>query len=286
MGKDVRGALFNYIEKMPALPTSMSKIMEVCNDPASSPAELGRVISLDPVLMGRVMKLINSAYYGLNNQVTSLVRAIIMLGFNTVKNLALSTAVLGTVGRTGSQVKKMENFWLHSLSTGVTAKLIAKKRGEPARYLEEFFVGGLLHDIGKVPFLDRYPEGYEETIKYSLEGSFSLLEGETHHFACNHTELGEKIAASWELSENLRHVIAHHHDAYLGPHQTLVYSVAVANYFTNTMGNGLSGARYPRKMELEILDYLMISLDDLNNMQDEIRAALEKARVFLQQVDK
>ena len=90
-----------YIAKMPSLPITVSKILQIANDPKTSPSDLNMVISLDPVLMGRVMKLINSAYYSLNNQITSLVRAIIMLGINTVKNLALSTAVLGQLSKIG-----------------------------------------------------------------------------------------------------------------------------------------------------------------------------------------
>src|SRR6056297_4138809 len=86
-----------YIQRMPSLPTSVAKVMELSNDPNVSPADLNQVISLDPVLMGKVMKLINSAYYGLQQRITSLVRAIIMLGINTVKNLALSTAILSNL---------------------------------------------------------------------------------------------------------------------------------------------------------------------------------------------
>src|SRR5512133_808381 len=85
----------DYINGMPSLPTTVTKVLEICNNPRTSPSDLNHVISLDPVLMGRVLKLINSAYYGLGTQVTSLVRAIIMLGVNTVKNLALSTAIVG-----------------------------------------------------------------------------------------------------------------------------------------------------------------------------------------------
>ena len=83
--KDKRLAIIQtYINKMPALPITVSKILEVCNNPKTSPVDLNQIIALDPVLMGRVMKLINSAYYSLNSQITSLVRAIIMLGINTV----------------------------------------------------------------------------------------------------------------------------------------------------------------------------------------------------------
>ncbi|MDR0496536.1 MAG: HDOD domain-containing protein, partial [Treponema sp.] len=93
MEANLEKSLKDFIKNMPSLPTSVTKVMEICNNPQTSPADLNQVISLDPVLMGRVLKLINSAYYGLGQQVKSLARAIIMLGMNTVKNLALSSAV-------------------------------------------------------------------------------------------------------------------------------------------------------------------------------------------------
>jgi HD-like signal output (HDOD) protein len=113
--------------------------------------DLNRVISLDPVLVGRVLKLINSAYYGLEQQVTSLVRAMIMLGINTVKNLALSSAILSNLVGRGFLGLNAEGFWRHSLCVGVTAKLIARKQGIDHSRLEEFFTAGLLHDLGKIP---------------------------------------------------------------------------------------------------------------------------------------
>src|SRR3974390_494760 len=142
-------AIQAYISKMPSLPITVSKILQIANDPKTSPADLNKLISLHPVLVGRVMKLINSAYYSLNNQVTSLVRAIIMLGINTVKNLALSTAVLGQLSaKNNLTAMNLDGFWRHSLCVGVTAKLIAIKRRKDPKQLEEYFVAGLLHDIG------------------------------------------------------------------------------------------------------------------------------------------
>lgn len=276
----IKDSLTEYIKKMPALPTSIGKVMEVCNDPTSSSADLSRVISLDPVLMGRVMQLINSAYYGLNNKITSLVRAIIMLGLNTVKNLALSTAILGTVGKVGSKVLKIEDFWIHSLGVGVTAKLIAKKRGESSKDLEEFFVAGLLHDIGKLPFINRVPEEYGEAMSLSKTASISLWEAEYHHLSCTHTEIGEMIAWNWKLNENLIHAIAHHHEIYRGPHQTLVYIVSAANYYTHLMGMGFSGNAAPHIHE-EIFPSLDLSLHAMEDMEVQIREIIENARVFL-----
>lgn len=282
MQPDINYSLKKYIEKMPALPTSVGKIMEICNDPTTSPADLSKVISLDPVLMGRVMKLINSAYYGLSNQVTSLVRAIIMLGFNTVKNLTLSTAVLGTVGLAHSQALNMEGFWMHSLSVGVTTKLIAKKRGESSKDLEEFFVSGLLHDIGKIAFNNIVPNDYTITLSYAKNESIPLLEGENRMLSSNHLEAGKMIASNWKLGDNLTDAISHHHGKYEGPHKTQVYAVCAANYFANIMEIGFSGDSCPEALELEVFDHLRVNLDDLKGMEDEIREAIEKARIFLQ----
>lgn len=276
----IKESLLEYIKKMPALPTSIGKVMEVCNDPTSSAADLSRVISLDPVLMGRVMQLINSAYYGLNQKITSLVRAIIMLGLNTVKNLALSTAVLGAVSSKRSKVISMEDFWMHSLSVGVTAKLIAKKRGVSTRNLEEFFVAGLLHDIGKIPFINQAPNEYSNAISFSKEVSISLWEGEHHQLSCTHTEIGEMIATNWQLNENLAHSIAHHHEIYNGSHQEMVCTIAAANYFTNVKEMGFSGNTAPHIHEA-VMSSLEISFQDLENLEEEIREAIANARIFL-----
>ncbi|MDC7125229.1 MAG: HDOD domain-containing protein [Spirochaetales bacterium] len=113
----------NYIDKMPSLSTTVARVLDICNDPATSPAELNRVIALDPVLMGKVIQLVNSAYYGLPNQITSLIRAITLLGLNTVKNLALSTAVLGALSDSeDSHSLDTDAFWEHSLSVAVISK--------------------------------------------------------------------------------------------------------------------------------------------------------------------
>nr|AGS54411.1 metal-dependent phosphohydrolase [uncultured bacterium contig00180] len=118
-----------FISDMPSLPVSVGKVLEICNKPDVSPSDLNHVISLDPVLTGRILQLINSAYYGLGTHVTSLVRAITMLGINTVKNLALSTAILSTLPEyKGINGIDMEGYWRHCLCVGVTAKLLAVKK--------------------------------------------------------------------------------------------------------------------------------------------------------------
>ena len=148
-----------FVDKMPSLSTTVGKVLEICSRPDTAPNDLNKVISLDPVLTGQVLKLINSAYYSLMNKVTSLTRAIIMLGLNTVKNLALSTAIIRCVGQAKkSKALPIKDFWEHSIGVGVMAKLLAAERGMPLAEREEYFVAGLLHDLGKIPFGDEYTE--------------------------------------------------------------------------------------------------------------------------------
>ena len=271
---------------MPSLPTSVAKVLEVCNDPQASPADLNRIISIDPVLMGKVMKLINSAYYGLNQEVTSLVRAIIMLGINTVKNLALSTAVLGTFGKSEEfQVLNMEGFWRHSLCVGVTSKLIAIRRKIDRKIVEEYFIAGLLHDIGKIPLNNRLAKAYLEVMALSDRDNLTLYRAENQTLEITHGEVGKIVVENWKLSEEIRDAVAFHHSTktYNGTHDDILYTVAMANYFANFAEIGFAGDRYPEKLDPDVSEHLKLSLAQLEDeMQEKVVAEIEKAHIFLQ----
>ncbi|MCL1813256.1 MAG: HDOD domain-containing protein, partial [Treponema sp.] len=200
MADNVSKRIGEYIVNMPSLPTSVAKVLEVCNNPQTSPADLNHVISLDPVLVARVLKLINSAYYGLGQQVTSLVRAIIMLGINTVKNLALSSSIVGNLSKSkNTSGLDMEGFWRHSLCVGVAAKAIAKKRGVDSKQWEEYFAGGLLHDMGKIPLNAVLGNDYMLTISSSDRDKLSLVRSEDRGLGINHCSAGAMIVKAWKL---------------------------------------------------------------------------------------
>lgn len=277
-----------YIQKMPSLPTSVTKVVELSNDPNVSPADLNHVINLDPVLMGRVMKLINSAYYGLNQKVTSLVRAIIMLGINTVKNLALSTAVMGTLGDDSHfHALNMSGFWRHSLSVGVTSKLIAVEIGVAPKNRECFFIAGLLHDLGKLPLNYTLSDEYVKAMGISEREQLPLYRSEYRVMGITHAEAGKLIAKLWKLGSEIHDAISYHHSigAYEGSHGTLVYTVAAADYFSNIYEIGFSGNRHPESIPQDVLDYLGITLEQLDDLEDEVLSKIEEAKVFLQIAD-
>lgn len=274
----------DYIGRMPSLPITVSKVLEVCNNPKASPVDLDRVIQLDPVLMGRVLKLINSAYYGLGTQVTSLARAIIMLGVNTVKNLALSTAVIDRFENKGAfQALNMDGFWRHSLCVGVTAKLIARKRGVDPKSVEEYFAAGLLHDIGKIPLNNALADDYVRTMALADRDRVSLSSAEHSALGIDHCEAGLAIAQAWKLSGAIADSITFHHkpEEYSGDFGEVVRTITVADYFASREGIGFSGNLYPEKPNPEIYGLLGIEKSLLEDLEGPVNAEIEKAKVFL-----
>ena len=271
-----------FVDKMPSLSTTVSKVLEICSRPDTVPNDLNRVISLDPVLAGQVLKLINSAYYSLMNKVTSLTRAIIMLGLNTVKNLALSTAIIRSV----SQAKKsralpIRAFWAHSIAVGVMAKLLAAGRGLSLAEREEYFVAGLLHDLGKIPIGDEYTE----VLARVETAQNPLVTVEQQVLGLDHEEVGAMIATKWKLNAVLTDAICHHHAPELAAaaHRDLVATVALADFYVCLFDIGDAGNRYPDPSRLEsLLAQCQLAWDDLVDLAASVEAEIRKAEIFLQ----
>ncbi len=271
-----------FIQKMPSLSTTVGKVMEICSRTDTSPNELKKVISLDPVLTGQVLKLINSAYYSLINKVTSLTRAITMLGMNTVKNMALSTAIINIVaGSKKSKALPTRKFWAHSIGAGVSARLLAETKGIPVLEREEIFLAGLLHDLGKVPFGDEYVE----VLNIARFEQLPLREVEQEVMGIDHQQVGLLIAEKWKLNKVITSCIVSHHDIRSLPGDTkeVVGLVALGNLYTNIHDHGYGGNPFPPENEIDsLLNILGITWEEFSSIGGRVNEEIEKAEVFLQ----
>lgn len=271
-----------FIKRMPSLSTTVGKVMEICSRTDASPNELNKVISLDPVLTGQVLKLINSAYYSLVNKVTSLTRAITMLGMNTVKNIALSTAIIRTVsGAKKSKSLPTAKFWAHSIGAGVSAKLLGEAKGFSPREREELFLAGLLHDLGKVPFGDEYIEA----LNYARREQQPLVDVERHLLGIDHQEVGLMIAQKWKLNKVITDCITSHHDVdkLVGESAQQVAFVALGNIYTNILDYGYAGDPFPDEKDLgRLLKFVDLSPDEFGAIGAQVEEEIHKAELFLQ----
>lgn len=269
-----------FIDRMPSMSTTLGKVLEVCSKTDASPNELYKVVSLDPVLTGQVLRLINSAYYSLVNQVTSLPRAITMLGINTVKNMALSTAVIATMelARKKSALP-MGPFWAHSLGVAVAAKMFGGLQDFDLMQREELFFAGLLHDLGKIPF----GEDYSAVLQAMQEQQGALLEIETKVLGVNHQDIGGMIAQKWKFNSFLADCISHHHDSDQSGCDDRIALVSLADLYINCMEYGAAGNTYPDLHRRdELLARFGFDWDQLVEMGEDVLAEIERAKIFLQ----
>ncbi len=275
----------DYIDRIPPLSNTVTKVLEVCNRPNTSANDLNKIISLDPVLTGRVLRLINSSFYSLPEQVSSLTRAIIMLGINTVKNLALSTAVARTVNAMQSQqILPSDQFWTHSMTVGLTAKALAARTGVADNAHDDFFVAGLLQDLGKMPLLQCFAADYASALQTAREQQIPLYRAEEQMFGFHHGGVGKEIGERWKLSSAICECMGRHHDASKAPRelQGAVATVALANSFACHESIGSAGDSFPDSTQMaQALEFLKLVPADMEQLKQTVQPELEKAQAFI-----
>lgn len=276
-----------FITKIPSFSTTVAKVLEICSSPDAAASDLNRVISYDPVLTGQLIKLINSAYYGLPNRVTSLTHAIIMLGINTVKNMVLSTSMLASFKkRLEVTALTIDDFWQHSLGVAVIAKAIAKRQQVPMDEQEEIFIAGLMHDLGKIPLINCYPELYQQALIAAKDSRLALLQAEIAAIGIDHCQVGYLIGAKWRLIDRVQAAILAHHEPAPDLHKAnmRVWCItSLANQLAKVFSIGSSGdADIDSKLAGSMAEHLGIGFNTLARMKSDIEVEIEKARIFLQ----
>jgi putative nucleotidyltransferase with HDIG domain len=224
---DLRAKIYSKIDELPTLPIVLPKLLRLMENTTSNASDIADTISRDPALTSKILKVANSAYYGFPKKISSLGKAIPLLGFNIVKSLALSIGVI----RSFSSGKRSPDFsrqglWIHSLAVATVMQELGKKLGKGENN-EHLFVIGLLHDIGKV-VLDQF---FSELFQKALEEAHNLERGELYIAERNvigsdHGEVGAMLLTRWNFPEVIRNTIAVHHQSEV-PEGTSAVDVAM-----------------------------------------------------------
>ncbi len=226
--------LLDKIEEIPTLPTIYTKVTTLIANPNSTVNEIARVIEMDQALTSKILRIVNSSFFGFNRKIVSINQAIVLMGFNTIRNTVLSASVFKSFADIARNNFDLRRFWRHSIACGIISSILDNKLG--TGYKDETFVAGLLHDMGKIILNQYFEKEFCDTIAYSDNNNLSFYDSERKIIGFSHDEIGEYIAERWKLPFSLVESIAlHHQPENLRSNPKLVSLVHLADVFTNRL---------------------------------------------------
>ncbi|RKY84646.1 HD family phosphohydrolase [candidate division KSB1 bacterium] len=269
-----------------ALPTIIAKMIELVDNPKTSASTLGKLISTDQVLTARVLKLANSAFYGFPRRISTINLAIVVLGFDTLKDLGLSFSI---INRFSSNIRDtgfdMSRFWEHSIGCGVAGKMLAKRYRY--RITGEVFVAGLLHDIGKLVVNQYITEDFKKIQKKVNNSGVSFIEAEKEILGVTHAEIGKWLVEKWNLPSQLCDSIAYHHKPLMSKKNRFLASIInFSDYLCKIANIGYSGDDIIPEISPEIVKVLKLKQNedgdiDIDFYKDLLYLELDRAETFI-----
>src|SRR3989475_11612931 len=196
-------------KNLPSIPSVLAKILQLAASESASGKELIAVVEHDQALTGKMLRLANSAFFGQSRRVATIPRAVVLLGFSTVRNLALGVKVWDTLG-TGITRSRLEELWAHAVAVGVAARTLAARlrAGDP----DEAFTAGVLHDVGRLILAMRFREEYWQCVGGAGE-SEAIERKEAASLGVDHAEVGGWILEAWSLPPSIVEAGRSHHAA-------------------------------------------------------------------------
>lgn len=272
------------ISHIATLPEITLRIIELVEDPSSTAQDLHNVISHDPALCSRILKVVNSAFYGLPRQIGSINRAIVLLGLNAVKNIAIA-ASLAKLFRGGELSSKFNarDLWMHSVATASGAKLIADqlKLGLP----DEAFLAGLIHDIGIMVEMQgdrqKLSQVFEQ-MTFDKQGvpTCDMLEIERKVFGADHQEFGKALCEMWKFPKSFTYVTGHHHNpmSLPEPNRVLTWLVYIAERLAAEQDFGFRADLMDLSINPAAISALGLTAEQLNYVRTNLPQAIEEVQ--------
>ncbi len=287
MGRDELRSKIKDIKDLPTLPLVVTRILQLVSDQESSVDDAANLIRTDHAIAAKILKVVNTAFYGFPKRITTISQAVVILGFNPIKHLLLSVSVFDLFrDKNNDRVSfDLKKFWGHSLGTAVASEMIAKTTGYPQP--EEAFLAGLLHDLGKIILCLYLPDEFSQALDTVLKQELYFYQAEKKVFETDHGLIGKWVADKWNLPPLLVSAIRNHHQTptfikKLEPASAqLTAIVKIADGIIKREDIGFSGDyRIPAK-EPELLDFIGLSDSDYDQVFIKLKEGIQKAAEVL-----
>lgn len=266
------------IGTLPPLPQVAIRLVKLVNEPLVSASDVAALISTDVSITAKLLRLANSAFYGIPRTITTVQNAVVILGMKVVNSLVLGVAVNQTFAGKAKTDLDQNMFWSHSLATAAAAKRLAPLAyGMHPVEPEEAFCAGLMHDLGQL-VLDRFfTDEFAQILSSAKQKSKPLSYTEEQHIGHHHGEIGGWLTSKWELPTNLRMPIIYHHTPLLAPHgQSIAIIVAIANALAHQSGYHKFPEEAYESIPAEWLNTLGLDDDDLGRVLSALPADVEQ----------
>ena len=277
MGADLK-VIVDRVGELSSLNDITKSVVDIINDPNSDAKHLESVLIKDPGMVSKILKTSNSAYYGSAGKVSNLKTAIIVLGFNLVKNLALSLSICDLF----KSREKIGNFtreglWKHSVAVAVCSKMIARRLN--FNIAEDIFMAGIFHDIGMI-LEDQYVHGeFVKAMGIAHDKEMFLVDAEKEVLGFSHMTLGQRVAQKWKLPGLITEAIEKHHspETVTGENRTFISIIHMADFICIFKKIGNSGHAVTKNPSLKIIKELNASKEDVIVWVKDLDEELEKA---------
>ena len=202
-------AINAQIEAFPALPATVTKVMTITADPESSANDLMQAILPDQTMCSAILKVANSAFFGIPREVSTIERAVVVLGYEEIRNIVIGKAIFASFPKMEKESRATVGlFWEHAFTCGLAAKIIGEKLHlSPS----ELFISGLIHDIGKLAMFLTFPHEYPILRELTGPSHYSSTTEEERSFSVCHDQVGFQLSQKWLLPEQLAIAIGYHH---------------------------------------------------------------------------
>lgn len=264
------------ISHIATLPEVTLKIIKLVEDPSSTAQDLHNVISKDPALCTRILKVVNSAFYGLPGQIGSINRAIVLLGLNAVKNIAIA-ASLAKLFKGGQLTPgfSAKDLWTHSVAVGAASRSIATAMG--LGLADEAFLAGLIHDVGIIIEMQFDRNRLSDVLDRSAAKGGSFLAIEEDVFHANHQDFGAALAEKWKFPRSFVHVCGYHHRPFelAADHRAMAAIVCLADHLAAEMKAGFTLDVGDPTIPGELLEELRLTTQNVQEIRENLPAQLE-----------
>ena len=249
---------------LPEVPSIVFELNDVIANPRSSADDIAKVIQKSPSLTAMLLKLVNSTFYGFPSKIDKISSAVILIGTKEIAGLALGISILTTFDKISPKIVDMFQFLKHSFACGITARMLATQKGIP--HTEQFFVSGLLHDLGRLILYSNFPEDSHNILNLTRTSNKLLYEVEKDCLGGNHAHVAKFLIKQWDLPISLENNVSYHHNPSEAPQTAQATLVHLADIITNGLGIGTSGERFVPPLDTKAWEGLGLSPTCFDNV--------------------